>query len=238
MRSGQHLPRLRRYARAAAGSAAVGDAALAACLPGLAALPPGTDPARLLATLITQLDETPLRAFRPSGTLGDAIARLPRLPRHALLLTTLEGMTEIEAAALLGETPAAITRANGIARDALRAFRPARVLIIGDDGGGVARVVRELGHSICAKVANEDAAWQAVRRTRPDLVVVEETLADGGSGVEAVARIAANDAVPVVLIGSDELQGHGYPLVRQPWRDTALREAIGRALRGRDGTAG
>jgi CheY-like chemotaxis protein len=231
-----HLPALRRYARAAMGSSRLGDAVLASCLPRLAR--EARDRDGLLRGLIAALDCGSLARMAAPGDLPGAIARLPPLPRHALLLTLLERLPADHAALLLGVTPGEVAEALAQARGALAPLRPARILIIGDGRGTLAQLVQGLGHAVCAQVANEDAAWQAAARTRPDLVLAEAALPDGGCGLAAVQRIAANDAVPVVLVGEDALAAHGFPLLRRPWRAEALRHAIGRALRGRHGRAG
>ncbi|WP_439551920.1 hypothetical protein [Falsiroseomonas sp.] len=231
-----HLPALRRYARAAMGSAALGDAILASCLPALRGAK--ADRHALLRALVGAIDRSKLALMARGNTLPEAITRLPPLARHGLLLTRLEGMAEADAAGLLGVTQARLAEALAQAQAALSALRPARILIIGDGSGHLARVVRDLGHAVCARAANEDAAWQAAARTQPDLVLAEVALPDGGSGLSAAARIIANDAVPLVLVGDEALAVHGFPLVRQPWRDDALRQAIGLALRGRHGRAG
>ncbi len=236
MAIGPYLPALRRYARAAMGSPILGDAVLADCLPRMTREKADRD--GLLRRLIAATDASPLAPLARADTLPGAIARLPALSRHALLLTRLEGLGDAEAAHLLGVPDSAFRQALAAAQLALAPLQPARILIIGDGEGEMARAVRSLGHAVCGRVANEDAACHAAARMQPDLVLAEATLPDGGSGVIAAHRIAANDPVPVVLVGGQALAAYGYPVVGQPLRHDTLRLAIGRALRGRHGRAG
>jgi CheY-like chemotaxis protein len=248
------LPRLRRYARAATGSVAAGDAALAESLPGIAAaLRENDDQAndgqapgplhrgalqRALAALVRVLDAPRVVPLPVGGTVADAVAALPRDARHALLLTLVEGLREDEAAAVLGRTVEAIRQSLASARATLWPLQPARVLIIEDEpliASHIASVVEELGHAVCGLAADETEAWLAARRMRPELILADLDLGAGGNGLEIARRIVANDDVPVVLVTGDPSavpSAHAL-VVRKPYREAALRAAIGRALAGR-----
>lgn len=244
------LPALRRYARAATGGAAVGDAALVAAMPALAtaAVEEGGAVAlrqRLLAALVASLDAYPIVSLGAACTLADALAALPTPQRHMLLLTVLEEFEPAEAAAMIGLPPAAGLEALQAARRRLAAFRPARVLIIEDEPLArleMEQLVHDLGHALCGAVANEDAAWETAQRTRPDLVLADIDLGAGGSGLVAAQRIAANDEVTVVLVTGRVALAHpaeapSWPVVRKPWHPPALSAAIGRALQARHARA-
>jgi CheY-like chemotaxis protein/DNA-directed RNA polymerase specialized sigma24 family protein len=245
------LPRLRRYARAATGSVPAGDAAVAESLPGVAAAlrelsddnqAPGALHQRALhralAALVRVLDTSRVVPLPVGGTVADAVAALPRDARHALLLTLIEGLREDEAAAVLGRTVEAIRQSLASARASLWPLQPARVLIIEDEplvASHIASVVEELGHAVCGLAADETEAWLAARRTRPELILADLDLGAGGNGLEIARRIVANDDVPVVLVtGNPSAVSSAHALVvRKPYREAALRAAIGRALAGR-----
>jgi CheY-like chemotaxis protein/DNA-directed RNA polymerase specialized sigma24 family protein len=260
------LPRLRRYARAATGSVAAGDAAVAESLPGVVAAlrePVGDGQApevlhrevlhrevlhrevlhrevlhRALAALVRVLDAPRVVPLPVGGTVADAVAALPRDARHALLLTLVEGLREDEAAAVLDRTVEAIRQSLASARVTLWPLQPARVLIIEDEpliASHIASVVEELGHAVCGLAADETEAWLAARRMRPELILADLDLGAGGSGLDIARRIAANDDVPVVFVTGDPSavpSAHAL-VVRKPYREAALRAAIGRALAGR-----
>jgi CheY-like chemotaxis protein/DNA-directed RNA polymerase specialized sigma24 family protein len=243
------LPRLRRYARAATGSVAAGDAALAESLPGVAAalLEPSDDSRgrdgrgalqKALAALVRVLDAPRVVSLPVGGTVADAVAALPRDARHALLLTLVEGLREDEAALVLDRTVEGVRQSLASARSALWPLQPARVLIIEDEplvASHIASVVEELGHAVCGLAADETEAWLAARRMRPELILADLDLGAGGSGLAIARRIVANDDVPVVFVTGDPsaIPSTRALVVRKPYREAALRAAIGRALAGR-----
>lgn len=240
------LPRLRRYARAATGGREAGDAALAEALPRVAAALARLDDLRppmhrAFAALIAALDARRIVALPLGGTVAHTVAALPPEQRHALLLVMLEGMPADEACAVLGTTPDSLARDLDAARTTLRPLRPARVMIIEDEplvATHIAAVVEELGHDVCAMAADESEAWLAARRVHPQLILADLDLGAGGSGLAVALRIAANDDdVSVVYVTGDPspLPDHAL-VVRKPYRETALRVAIGRALAARHAT--
>lgn len=244
------LPALRRYARAATGHAAAGEAVLEAALPGIiaacdpdAAAAEDTRPLRwrALAALIVALGRARVVPLPVGGTLGDVVASLPPQQRHSLLLTSLEELSHEAAGTILGMPPAEVAQQAAAARAALRSLAPARVMIIEDEpliADDLAAVVEALGHAVCATAAEEAEACRAAREHRPELLLADLRLGGGGSGLSAARRIAADApaGVGVVFVtGHPELlaEERDVVVVRKPYQETALRAAIGRALASR-----
>jgi CheY-like chemotaxis protein len=243
----RHLPMLRRYARAAVGSQAAGDALVRTAVPALVEAAAGHRDGvldvrgALYAALVRTIRESPVVAFpNPTGAaLSQALATLAPAERDALLLTSLEGFSEAEAAAILGLTPAALAEQVAAAREVLRRLEPARVLIIEDDdlmAEAMARIVATMGHSVVHRAIGEDDALVAARRAAPHLVLADIQLGPGGDGLTAAQAIVAETPVPVIFVT-------GYPerlltgeapepafVVSKPYREETLRTAIGQAL--------
>lgn len=244
----RHLPMLRRFARAAVGGQAAGDALVRESMPALVAAAgggwaPGIADLRgaLFAALVTTIRNSTIVAFpNPAGApLSQALATLAPAERDALLLTTLEGFSEAEAAAILSATQAAVRDWIAQAREVLRRLEPARVLIIEDDdliAEAMARVVTTMGHSVVHRAIAETEALVAARASAPHLVLADIQLGEGGDGLNAAQAIVAESPVPVIFVtGFPErlLTGEAPEpafVVSKPYREETLRTAIGQAL--------
>lgn len=244
----RHLPMLRRFARAAVGGQAAGDALVRESMPALVAAAgggwaPGIADLRgaLFAALVTTIRNSTIVAFpSPAGApLSQALATLAPAERDALLLTTLEGFSEAEAAAILSATQAAVRDWIAQAREVLRRLEPARVLIIEDDdliAEAMARVVTTMGHSVVHRAIAETEALVAARASAPHLVLADIQLGEGGDGLNAAQAIVAESPVPVIFVtGFPErlLTGEAPEpafVVSKPYREETLRTAIGQAL--------
>jgi DNA-directed RNA polymerase specialized sigma24 family protein len=241
------LPMLRRFARAAVGSQAAGDALVREAMPALvsaaASWTPGALDLRgaLFAALARTIRASTIVAFpNPTGApLSQALASLAPLERDALLLTTLENFTEAEAAVILSTTPGTVREWIAEAREVLRRLEPARVLIIEDDdliAEAMARVVTTMGHSVVHRAIAESDALVAARASSPHLVLADIQLGAGGDGLNAAQAIVAETPVPVIFVtGFPErlLTGEAPEpafVVSKPYREETLRTAIGQAL--------
>ena len=109
-----------------------------------------------------------------------------------------------------------------------------RILVVEDDAV-IAMLLSEMlvvmGHDVCATEATEADAVASAARHQPDLMIVDVRLRDG-SGLSAVRRILENGHVPHLFISADRLQEvtPGAILLRKPFREAELVEAIGDAL--------
>lgn len=239
------LPFLRRYARALTGRQSAGDAVVR----------------RLLETsladraLRSEIGDGPIALFRAFTRLWAAIereragtapatgasqiARVPSLPRQALLLHQLEGFTITQTAAILDlpEAKAATLVAQAIAE--LGLDEPVRVLIIEDEAliaCHLESIVAEAGHRVVANATTASEARRLFATERPNLVLSDVQLADGSSGVDAVDAITAFSDVPVIFITAfPELLLTGERpepafLIGKPFRDETVGAAISQAL--------
>lgn len=245
----RHLPRLRRYAHAVAGDREQGDARVRACLeafaPGIAEL--GTRDLRLLLyrTLHQVWSDAAAAQDRQGPSSGDRAIIALRLQalglsqRQLLALTALEGFTLAEAAAAMGLTVDAAAALLRQAKAALRAQPASRVLIIEDEpviALDIAATLEGSGHTVVGIAATHRDAVAAAETGRPELILADIQLADGGSGLEAVIEILDRHPVPVVFVTAfpERLLSGARPepslLVAKPFDAETLRVSIAQAL--------
>ena len=171
----EHLPLLRRYARALTGNQSSGDAYVAAMLEALlqdsSLLDERHGPRAGLFRLFTQIwnsvsvndksDVTPLPL--PSER---RLSNITPLPRQAFLLLSLEGFSEEEVA-----------------------FIATDVLIIEDEtfiAMDLESLVKNLGHNVIGVARTHTDAVALAKNRKPGLILADIQLADGYSGLEAV----------------------------------------------------
>jgi CheY-like chemotaxis protein len=187
----EHLPLLRRYARALTGNQSSGDAYVAAMLEALlqdsSLLDERHGPRAGLFRLFTQIwnsvsindksDVTPLPL--PSER---RLSNITPLPRQAFLLLSLEGFS------------AGREMAAEIATD---------VLIIEDEtfiAMDLESLVRNLGHNVIGVARTHTDAVALAKNRKPGLILADIQLADGSSGLDAVNELLRSFEVPVVFI--------------------------------------
>jgi DNA-directed RNA polymerase specialized sigma24 family protein/CheY-like chemotaxis protein len=209
----QHLPFLRRYARALSGSQQSGDAYVAAALealiedPGL--LKGAASPRVALYKLFTQIwnsvelndktDKTP-DAKQP---VEQRLSQITAQPRQAFLLVALEGFSEDDAAEILGIDVFAL---RGLVEDSgreLAAEMATDVLIIEDEtfiAMDLEGLVEGLGHRVIGVARTHSAAVTLAKAKRPGLILADIQLADGSSGLDAVNELLKSFEVPVIFI--------------------------------------
>ncbi len=177
-----HLPLLRRYARALTGSQRTGDALVAATLQALIDSPEAQQakmPARigLYRAFSRHAACAPVAAGdQEIGAVAAAQVRLGVLApeaRQALLLTSLEGFSEDEAAQILDRTSDELASLVTQARAEIALQSNGRVLIIEDEAliaMDLSDIVASLGHTIVATATTaERAVAAAASYTRPIL---------------------------------------------------------------------
>jgi DNA-directed RNA polymerase specialized sigma24 family protein/CheY-like chemotaxis protein len=208
----QHLPFLRRYARALTGNQASGDAYVAATLESLIAEPKtlesGPNPRVALYRLFTKI-------WNSVAVNGAADATVPHLapeqhitqitprPRQAFLLLALEGFSEDDAAKILDCDLATL---RGLVEESgreLAAEIATDVLIIEDEtfiAMDIEALVESLGHRVIGVARTHGEAVALARQKRPGLILADIQLADGSSGLDAVNELLASFEVPVIFI--------------------------------------
>jgi DNA-directed RNA polymerase specialized sigma24 family protein len=230
----RHVPYLRRYARALAGSQSAGDAYVAATLEALI-----EDPAVLSGG--TSLRVALYRAFSriwtsvpvngetepvdPRQRVEQRLTHIAPRPRQAFLLVAVEGFSEQEAAQILGVD---VTALRGLVEESgreLAAEIATDVLII-----------ESLGHRLVGVARTHAEAVALAKVRQPGLILADIQLADGSSGLDAVNELLKSFEVPVIFITA-------YPeryltgerpepafLIAKPFQPTTVSAVISQAL--------
>lgn len=245
-----HLPYLRRFARALSGTQAGGDSYVVATLEALVADPssfPRNVPARialyriflkLWSSMPVNMAASNAGATRPGAVERNLDALTPR-PRQAFLLRTVEGFAIQDVAAVLDID---VDAAAGLVEQAGREIAEqvaTDVLIIEDEpiiALDIETLVQELGHSVTGIARTHKEAVALVKQKRPGLVLADIQLADGSSGLEAVAEILETIDLPVIFITAypERLLTGDRPepafLITKPFQPEAVKAAISQAL--------
>ncbi|MGA2127086.1 MAG: response regulator [Xanthobacteraceae bacterium] len=208
----QHLPYLRRYARALAGSQQSGDAYVAAALEALIEDPTvvrdAVAPRVALYRLFTKIwnsvavNGTP-EPTRASLPVEQRLANITPLPRQAFLLMALEGFAEAEAAQVLDVDVARLRSLVEESGRELAAEIATDVLIIEDEAFiamDLEGLVESLGHRAVGVARTHKEAIALANSRRPGLILADIKLADGSSGLEAVNELLQTFEVPVIFI--------------------------------------
>lgn len=209
----QHLPFLRRYARALAGSQGSGDAYVAATLEALiqdGSLVRNADSPRVaLYRLFTKVwnsvplngaTDTSIQTSRPAER---RIANLTPLPRQAFLLVALEGFSEADAADVLDIEVSDLRALVEESGRELAAEIATDVLIIEDEtfiAMDLEGLVEALGHRVLGVARTHAAAVTIAKAKRPGLILADIQLADGSSGLDAVNEMLRSFEAPVIFI--------------------------------------
>ncbi len=198
----EHLPLLRRYARALTGNQTSGDAYVGAMLEALlqdpALLDEAHGPRAGLFRLFTQIwnsvslnDDTDAEVATLPMPSERRLSNITPLPRQAFLLLSLEGFSEEEVAFVLGID---VAETAEIATD---------VLIIEDEtfiAMDLESLVKNLGHNVIGVARTHSDAVALAKNRKPGLILADIQLADGSSGLDAVNELLGIFEVPVVFI--------------------------------------
>lgn len=210
-----HLPFLRRYARALTGSQEVGDAYVRATLEAMAGEDGGHPPGVSSRVALYQKFHTVCAstkngeggaAAETSDALRAAQAHLSSIGtvrRQALLLTALEGFSSQEAGDILGKSADTIRQLVDEAVHEVADGLSTRVLIIEDESVialDLAAIASDLGHEVLPIAVTRKQAVDIAAREKPGLVLADIQLSDGSSGIDAAKDILAISQIPVVFI--------------------------------------
>ncbi len=244
-----HIPYLRRFARALCGSQAGGDAYVLATLETIV-----TDPNSIRSNVRTSLYRTFLNVWSASpvndhvehvilapderGARQTLEAIAPR-PRIAFLLSALEGFDTREVAAILEISVASAAALVDSASKEIATQIRTEVLIIEDEpfiALDLQTLVEDLGHRVAGIARTHKEALAAVEAHRPGLILADIQLADGSSGLEAVNQILERFEVPVIFITAyPERFLTGRPpepafLITKPFSVESVKAVISQAL--------
>ena len=208
----QHLPYLRRYARALSGSQTSGDAYVAATLEAVI-----QDPQVLETSSSTRIALYKLftKIWNSVGINGKPampdlnqpverhLAQIPPKPRQAFLLIALEGLSEDDAAKVLDvDVPTLRELVEESGRE-LAAEIATDVLIIEDEtfiALDLESLVESLGHRVLGVARTHNEAVALAKAKRPGIILADIQLADGSSGLDAVNEMLRSFEVPVIFI--------------------------------------
>jgi DNA-directed RNA polymerase specialized sigma24 family protein len=209
----EHLPLLRRYARALTGNQASGDAYVGAMLEAMlqdsSLLDEQHGPRVGLFRLFTQIwnsvslnDDHPDVATLPMPP-ERRLSNITPLPRQAFLLLSLEGFSEEEVAFILGIDVAETRKLADTAGREMAAEIATDVLIIEDEtfiAMDLESLVKNLGHNVIGVARTHTDAVALAKNKKPGLILADIQLADGSSGLDAVNELLKTFEVPVVFI--------------------------------------
>jgi DNA-directed RNA polymerase specialized sigma24 family protein len=208
----QHLPFLRRYARALTGSQGAGDAYVAEVLEALIEDPSiirdGADPRVQLYRIFTKIwSSVPVNkrphSMEQSNTVEQRLGHLTPKARQAFLLVAVEGFSENEAAQVLEVDTSTLRNLVEEAGRELAAEIATDVMIIEDEpliAFDLEGLVESLGHKVLGIARTHGEAISLARAKRPGLILADIQLADGSSGLDAVNELLKAFEVPVVFI--------------------------------------
>jgi DNA-directed RNA polymerase specialized sigma24 family protein len=208
----EHLPLLRRYARALTGNQSSGDAYVGAMLEALLQDPSLLDqqhgPRPGLFRLFTQIwnsvsvnDDADVTTLpMPSER---RLSNITPLPRQAFLLLSLEGFSEEEVAFVLDTDVREIRTLADTAGREMAEEIATDVLIIEDEtfiAMDLESLVKNLGHNVIGVARTHSDAVALAKTKKPGLILADIQLADGSSGLDAVNELLKLFEVPVVFI--------------------------------------
>ena len=111
-----------------------------------------------------------------------------------------------------------------------------RLLIVEDElmvAWELVDTVHELGWKVCATVRTQDAAVESALQLKPDAILMDYRLGDGGDGLAAARRIREAADVPIIFctayvvgLRPEVLSVARAHLISKPVRSSSLREAL------------
>jgi DNA-directed RNA polymerase specialized sigma24 family protein len=208
----QHLPFLRRYARALTGSQKSGDAYVTAVLEALLeepeSFPGGREPRVALYRAFTKVWDSLAEKNLPDPEASrlpveKRLTQLTPRMRQAFLLVALEGFSEKEAADILDVDVPTLRDYLDEAGKELAAEIATEVLIIEDEpliAVDIEGLVENLGHNVLGIARTHREAVRLAKTKAPGLILADIQLADGSSGLDAVNELLKLFEVPVIFI--------------------------------------
>jgi DNA-directed RNA polymerase specialized sigma24 family protein/CheY-like chemotaxis protein len=207
----EHLPLLRRYARALTGSQASGDSYVGAMLEALLQDPsllderhgPRVGLFRLFTTIWNSVALNDEGEPVSQAASERRLSNITPLARQAFLLLSLEGFSEEEVSFILDIGVPEVRALTDTAGRELAAEIATDVLIIEDEtfiAMDLESLVKNLGHNVIGVARTHSDALALANTTRPGLILADIQLADGSSGLDAVNELLRTFEVPVVFI--------------------------------------
>lgn len=207
----EHLPLLRRYARALTGSQASGDSYVGAMLEALLQDPSLLDEShgarvglfRLFTKIWNSVSLNDEGEPLPEAASERRLSNITPPARQAFLLLSLEGFSEEEVGFILDINVSEVRSLTDTAGRELAAEIATDVLIIEDEtfiAMDLESLVKNLGHKVIGVARTHSDALALAKTSRPGLILADIQLADGSSGLDAVNELLRTFEVPVVFI--------------------------------------
>jgi DNA-directed RNA polymerase specialized sigma24 family protein len=207
----EHLPLLRRYARALTGSQASGDSYVGAMLEALLQDPSLLDEShgarvglfRLFTKIWNSVSLNDEGEPLPQAASERRLSNITPPARQAFLLLSLEGFSEEEVGFILDINVSEVRSLTDTAGRELAAEIATDVLIIEDEtfiAMDLESLVKNLGHKVIGVARTHSDALALAKTNRPGLILADIQLADGSSGLDAVNELLRTFEVPVVFI--------------------------------------
>jgi DNA-directed RNA polymerase specialized sigma24 family protein len=242
-----HLPPLRRFARALAGSQSAGDAAVERLLQTLVAdpapFPQGLEPRvalyRSFLKLLAGANAGAPAEKRSAFGFERNISALTPLSRQAFLLRHVEGFGLGDTATILDTSDAEVRRLIEKAGEEIARQVATDALVIEDEpliAMDLTHILEELGHRVVSVARTREEARRIAADHRLGLVLADIQLADGSSGIDAVNDLLGAMEVPVIFITAypEKLLTGEKPeptfLITKPYLPDTLRITICQAL--------
>ena len=245
-----HIPYLRRFARALAGTQAGGDAYVVETLEAILADPGCLDAklsprVALYKIFLRSWCSVPANLGSDFSALSDDasaeenLAAISVEPRIAFLLYALELFSPTEIAQALDCPEDEALRLIDQAGREISAQIQTSVLIVEDEpliAVDIQTLVEQLGHEVTTIARTHGEAVRAALERRPGLILSDIQLADGSSGLDAVNEILMSQDVPVIFItGFPELFLTGQApepafLITKPFTADQVKAVISQAL--------
>ncbi len=240
----EHLPYLRRYARALTGTPAQGDALVTRTLEWHLGDGASTGPDLSRGALYRHLNllqdkAGPSGDRSPQHPVEAALLSLEEVERRLYLLVNLEDLPVADAAAVLDLAPEVAMERLNHARERVRARLTATILIVEDDAiiaYDLAETVRGMGHTVCGNAATMDEALTLAAGHTPTLALMDIRLAEGDNGIEVARELRRQRFLPVIFVTAfpDELGRRGLehlgPVIPKPFSREQIEQAITRAV--------
>ncbi len=208
------LPYLRRFARALCGTQDSGDQFVVQTLEAIIAdnglfntkLSPKVALYQVFLKIWNALplnrDTEPLSPG-PRTSTDQRLEQITPVPRQAFLLTAVEEFSEPEVASILGKSEIDVRNLIQSAATEISAQISSRIMIIEDEpmiALDIETLISDIGHTSAGIATTRDEALALAKSSRPDLILSDIQLADGSSGIDAVADISKVLNVPVIFI--------------------------------------
>lgn len=251
-RIGEHLPYLRRYARALTGSQASGDAYAAATLEAIledrSIFHTGLSPKVALFRAFHMIWSSTGAPLTDNDVPDDEqerraqmhLGKLTPNTREALLLRTVEELRFEEIAEIMQIPLEEAEELVEIALSEMHSSITGSVMIIEDEAiiaMDIQSIVTGMGHRVTGKARTHAQAVELGRKDPPDLILADIHLADGSSGIEAVNELLAEMGdIPVIFITAfpERLLTGERPepafLITKPYAEEQVRSAVSQAM--------